>query len=84
MDVKCAFVSDELEETIYVTQPPGFLNEQFPDCRYILDKVVYGLKRAPYAWYETLTCFHNQSKFKHGSIDPTFFHKKDGDHLMIV
>lgn len=47
MDGKCAFLNGELEETIYVEQPPGFVNEKFPYHCYILDKEVYGLKQAP-------------------------------------
>ena len=49
MDVKCAFLNGELAETVYVEQPPGFVNERYPDRCYILDKVVYGLKQAPRA-----------------------------------
>ena len=84
MDVKYAFVNEELEETVYVEQPPGFVNPKYPDQCYVLDKAVYGLKQAPRAWYETLTRFLKQSKFKQGSVDPTFFRKKEGNHLMIV
>ena len=84
MDVKCAFLNGDLKETIYVEQPIGFVNEKHPNDSYILDKVVYVLKQDPRAWYETLTRFLKQSKFKQGSVDPTFFRKKDGDHLMII
>jgi len=84
MDVKCAFLNGELEETVYVEQPPGFVNPKFPNHCYVLDKAVYGLKQAPRAWYETLTKFLKQSKFKQGSVDSTFFRKKEGNHLMIV
>nr|KAJ0227036.1 hypothetical protein LSAT_V11C100049630 [Lactuca sativa] len=84
MDVKCAFLNGELEETVYVEQPPGFVNEKYPDHCYVLDKAVYGLKQAPRAWYETFTRFLKLSKFKQGSVDPTFFRKKEGEHLMIV
>ncbi|KAI3505861.1 hypothetical protein L1887_28170 [Cichorium endivia] len=84
MDVKCAFLNGELEETVYVEQAPGFVNSKHPDHCYILDKAVYGLKQAPRAWYETLTRFLKLSKFKQGSFDPTFFCKKEGNHLMIV
>ncbi|KAL4590865.1 hypothetical protein LXL04_003810 [Taraxacum kok-saghyz] len=84
MDVKCAFINGELEETVYVEQPPGFVNEKFPYHCYILDKAVYGLKQAPRAWYETLTKFLKQSNFKQGAVDPTLFRKKVGDHLMMV
>ncbi|KAI3791236.1 hypothetical protein L2E82_04934 [Cichorium intybus] len=84
MDVKCAFLNGELEETVYVEQPPGFVSSKHPDHCYVLDKAVYGLKQAPRAWYETLTRFLKQSKFKQGSVDPNFFRKKEGSHLMIV
>ena len=84
MDVKCAFLNGELEETVYMEQPSGFVNERYPNHCYILDKAVYGLKQALRAWYETLTKFLKMSKFKQGSVDPTFFRKKEGNHLMIV
>ena len=57
MDVKCAFLNGVLDETVYEEQPPGFVNDKFPNHFYILDKVVYGLKQAPRAWYVTLTNF---------------------------
>ncbi|KAL4578457.1 hypothetical protein LXL04_014580 [Taraxacum kok-saghyz] len=84
MDVKCAFLNGELEETVYVEQPPGFVNHEFPNHCYILDKAVYGLKQAPRAWYETLTNFLKLSKFKQGAVDPTLFRKKVGNDLMLV
>ena len=84
MDVKCAILNGELEETLYVEQPPGFVNEKYLNHCYILDKAVYGLKKAPRALYETLTRFLKQARFKQGLVEPTLFRKKDGDHLMIV
>ena len=49
MDVKCAFLNGEIEETVYVEQPPGFVNDKFPNHCYLLNKAVYGLKQAPRA-----------------------------------
>lgn len=63
MDIKCSFLNGELEEMFYVEQPPGFVNDKYPDHFYI-DKDVYGPKQDLHASYETLTRFLQQSKFK--------------------
>ncbi|KAL8114351.1 hypothetical protein AgCh_021272 [Apium graveolens] len=63
MDVKSAFLNGELEEEVYVEQPPGFVDSKFPNHVYRLDKALYGLKQAPRAWYETLAQFLLESGF---------------------
>lgn len=84
MDVKCAFLNGILEDMIYVEQSPRFVNDKFPDHYYFLDKVVYGLTQAPRAWYATLTNFLKIAKFKQGSVHPTLFQEKVGDHQIFV
>ncbi|GJV84009.1 putative ribonuclease H-like domain-containing protein [Tanacetum coccineum] len=43
MDVKSAFLYGTIEEEVYVRQPPGFEDPQFPDKVYKVEKALYGL-----------------------------------------
>ncbi|GJW37874.1 putative ribonuclease H-like domain-containing protein [Tanacetum coccineum] len=49
MDVKSAFLYGKIEEEVYVCQPPGFEDPDFPDRVYKVEKVLYGLHQAPRA-----------------------------------
>ncbi|GKC38207.1 putative ribonuclease H-like domain-containing protein [Tanacetum coccineum] len=49
MDVKSAFLYGTIEEKVYVCQPPGFEDPQFPNNVYKVDKALYGLHQAPKA-----------------------------------
>ncbi|GJT04021.1 putative ribonuclease H-like domain-containing protein [Tanacetum coccineum] len=49
MDVKSAFLYGKIEEEVYVCQPPGFEDPNFPDKVYKVEKALYGLHQAPRA-----------------------------------
>jgi len=49
MDVKSVFLNGYLEEEVYVMQPPGFENNEFPKYVFKLDKPLCGLQQAPRA-----------------------------------
>jgi hypothetical protein len=49
MDVKSAFLNGPIKEEVYVEQPPGFEDSEYPSHVYKLSKVLYGLKQAPRA-----------------------------------
>ncbi|GJW16337.1 uncharacterized mitochondrial protein-like protein [Tanacetum coccineum] len=76
MDVKSAFLYGKIEEEVYVCQPLGFEDPEFPDRVYKVEKALYGLHQAPRAWYETLSTYLLDNGFKRGQIDKTFFIKK--------
>nr|GEZ14796.1 hypothetical protein [Tanacetum cinerariifolium] len=50
MDVKIAFLYGSLKEDMYVCQPEGFINADYPSLVYKLKKELYWLKQAPRAW----------------------------------
>ncbi|GKA68639.1 putative ribonuclease H-like domain-containing protein [Tanacetum coccineum] len=50
MDVKSAFLYGTIEEEVYVCQPPGFKDPEFPNKVYKVEKALYGLHQAPRAW----------------------------------
>ncbi|GJU72736.1 putative ribonuclease H-like domain-containing protein [Tanacetum coccineum] len=49
MDVNSAFLYGKIEEEVYVCQPPGFEDLEFPDRVYKVEKALYGLHQAPRA-----------------------------------
>nr|GFA77354.1 hypothetical protein [Tanacetum cinerariifolium] len=49
MDVKMAFLSGELKEEVYISQPEGFVDQDNPSHVYKLKKALYGIKQAPRA-----------------------------------
>jgi hypothetical protein len=49
MDVKSVFLNGPINEEVYVEQPPGFEDNEYPTHVYKLSKALYGLKQAPRA-----------------------------------
>ncbi|GKD59344.1 putative ribonuclease H-like domain-containing protein [Tanacetum coccineum] len=84
MDVKSAFLYEKIEEEVYVCQPLGFEDLDFPDRVYKVEKALYGLHQAPRAWYETLSTYLLDNGFQRGNIDKTLFIKRDKGDIMLV
>ncbi|GJR05781.1 ribonuclease H-like domain-containing protein [Tanacetum coccineum] len=74
----------KIEEEVYVCQPPGFEDPNFPDRVYKVEKALYGLHQAPRAWYETLLTYLLDNRFQKGKIDKTLFIKRDKDHPISI
>nr|GFC02149.1 copia protein [Tanacetum cinerariifolium] len=77
MDVKSAFLYGTIDEEVYVSQPPGFVDPKFPNKVYKVVKALYGLRQAPRAWYATLSNFLEKCGYKRGVVDETLFIKQD-------
>nr|GEU47963.1 retrovirus-related Pol polyprotein from transposon TNT 1-94 [Tanacetum cinerariifolium] len=73
-----------IEEEVYVCQPLGFKEPDYPDKFYKVDKALYGLHQAPRAWYETLANYLLENGFQRGNIDQTLFIKKQKGDILLV
>ncbi|GJV96499.1 retrovirus-related pol polyprotein from transposon TNT 1-94 [Tanacetum coccineum] len=73
-----------IDEEVYVSQPPGFIDPKFPKKVYKVVKALYGLHQAPRAWYATLSAFLEKIRYRRGTIHKTLFIKRDKKDIMLV
>ena len=57
MDVKTTFLNGLIEEEVYIEQPQGFETNDHKNRVCILKKELYGLNKAPIAWYGRIDGF---------------------------
>nr|GEW29112.1 hypothetical protein [Tanacetum cinerariifolium] len=84
MDVKSAFLYGTIKEEVYVCQPLGFEDPDYPDKVYKVVKALCGLHQAPRACYETLATYLLENGFQIGTIDQTLFIKKQKGDILLV
>jgi hypothetical protein len=83
MDVKSAFLNGELQEEVYVQQPPGFQNPRFPGKVLKLQKALYGLKQAPRAWNAKLDQELVRLGFSRSEEEHGVYKRGSGDSLLL-
>ena len=71
MDSKSAFLHDELSKEIYMEKTIGFVTYSLQVCR--LQKSLYGLKKAPQAWFEKIDLFVVNMVFKYCEFDHSIY-----------
>ncbi|GKE10789.1 ribonuclease H-like domain-containing protein [Tanacetum coccineum] len=73
LDVKNAFLYGHLSETVYMNQPPGFVDPNKPNYVCHLQRSLYGLKQAPRAWFQRFASYATRVGFQHSKTDSSLF-----------
>jgi hypothetical protein len=84
LDVQNAFLHVILEEGVYMTQPLGFVDPNFPTHHCKLDKALYGLKQAPCAWYAHLSDKLQFIGFQPSQADVSLFYYLKGSVVIFL
>ncbi|GJU35584.1 putative ribonuclease H-like domain-containing protein [Tanacetum coccineum] len=84
MDVESSFLYRKIKEEVYVCQPLGFEDPNFPVRVYNVEKAMYGLHQALRAWYETLSTYPLDNEFQRGKINKTLFIKRYKGNILLV
>lgn len=84
LDVKNAFLHGHRKERIYMAQPPGFQDNQFPQHVCKLNRSIYGLKQAPKAWFDILSSFLLHIGFHCCHSDPSLFIFKQNSIMLLM
>ena len=87
LDVKNAFLNGDLQEEIYMEQPPGFVAQrEFSGMVCHLRKSLYGLKQSSRAWFGKFSNVVQQFGMTRCEADHFVFyqHSSDGCVYLIV
>lgn len=82
MDVKSAFLNGDLKEEIYMSQPPGFIENS--NLVYKFKKSIYSLKQAPRAWYTNVDDYLIHIGYTRCISDLNLYFKHDNENLTIL
>ena len=78
MDIKSAFLNDDLKEEVYVHQPPGFVIPGKENKVLRLRKALYGLRQAPRAWNAKLDSTLKQMGFQQSPHEAAVYRRGKG------
>jgi len=84
MDIKNAFLHDDLQEKMYMKLPPGHPQSNDPKLVSKLHKSIYGLKQSPYAWYAKLSTVLTKLGFTRSNVDHSLFVCIKPDESLVV
>lgn len=84
LDVKNAFLHGFIDRDVYMIQPPGFIDKQYPTHVCKLHKALYGLKQAPRAWFTRFTSFLYELGFVASKSDSSLFTRQTSKGILVL
>jgi hypothetical protein len=84
VDVSNVFLHGNLQEIVYIAQPPGFQHPPYPTAVCKLYKALYGLKQALRPWFSRLCAQLLDLKFTSSKADSSLFIYKAHGNLIFV
>jgi hypothetical protein len=85
LDVKNAFLHVTLTETVYYSQPTGFIDAARSDLVYWLNRSLYGLKQATRAWYSRFASYFASIGFVEVKSDtPLIIYRRGDDTVYLL
>ncbi|PKU84943.1 Retrovirus-related Pol polyprotein from transposon TNT 1-94 [Dendrobium catenatum] len=85
LDVSNAFLHGQLHHTVYMTQPPGFVDNLQPNYVCQLKKALYRLKQSPREWFSTLSGYLHTLGFQFSTSDSSLLiYNKNGTRMYFL
>lgn len=84
MDVSSAYLNSNLHDEVYMRQPEGFVDEQFPGRVLRLHKSLYGLKQSGREWNEKLNAVLMKIGFAPCPSEPCLYVNKNIDRVSMI
>jgi hypothetical protein len=84
MDVKNAFLHGELQEEVYLDQPPGYEDKSHPNYVCKLRKALYGLKQALRAWHDKIAEYLVTIGFRMSDADHSLYVRKSDEGIVVI
>jgi hypothetical protein len=83
-DVKTSLLNGVIEEEVYIEKPQGFVIHGKESHVYRLNKVLYGLKKEPRAWYVRIDKYPMNLGFTKSRVDPKIRYKVENGFSLIL
>ncbi|GJY15084.1 putative RNA-directed DNA polymerase [Tanacetum coccineum] len=84
MDVKTAFLNGRLDEDIYMEQPEGYVDPNYPNGVCKLQRAIYGLKQASRQWNKRFDEEIKKFGFIQNRDEPCVYRKASGSDVVFL